>query len=234
MSEITRKTCADPETSLNTEEVFPDLVQGVFNSVEERWEAGSQGLMRLMEFSLELLRVALKQGHRNELEEFIKSVNMSSAFIRTGANLMLTFGNISRDEYDKFRDRRDIHGSPTDKRIIDLHVMQRELMKDLLRFFFYILAVNEIDTDLSPEEMAKSIKNKPDALAITEAMIEANEAHKSVFSVHKFVCRQVVRKGTPSLRNNYIEMFQNRDYAAVLPLLRDALANKSEKETTNP
>jgi|CXWL01.1.fsa_nt_gi hypothetical protein len=226
MSEITRKTCADSETPLDLEETFPDLVQGVFNSVEERWEAGSHGMMRLMEFSLEFLRLALKQGHRNELEDFVKSVNMSSAFVRTGADLMLTFGNISRDEYDKFRDRRDIHGSTTDKRIIDLHVMQRELMKDLLRFFFYTLSVNEIDTDSPIEEIAKSIRKNSTVLSITEAMVEANEAHKRVFSVHKFVCRQVVRKGEPSLRNNYIEMFQNRDFAALLPLLKEALTNQ--------
>ena len=234
MSEITPKTCADPETPLALDETFPDQAQGVFNSVEERWEAGSQGLMRLMEFSVEYLRGALKQGHRNELEAFVTSMNASSAFVRTGANMMMVFGDIPREEYDKFRDRRDIHGSATDKRLIDLHVMQRALMKDLLKVFFYTLALNDIDTESPMEEIVTAIRSKPIVLSIAESMIEANEAHKRVFAVHTYVCRRVVRKGEPSIRGNYIDMFQNRDYAAILPLLRDGLAIKPEKDAEKP
>lgn len=203
------------------EKVINDSFQGIFNTVEHRWESGSRGLMHLMEFSLECLKMSLKFGENDDLKNASEYLNMSSTFVTTGAILMKTFGNIDILEYNKFRDTRDIHGSDTDKRLIDLHVEQKTVLKDLLRFFFYTLSVNKIDSKMEISNLAREIKNLPLVFDLTNALIFANDAHKDVFKSHTWVCEKVVEKNEASIRGNYIGMFQNRDFLPLLVALKD-------------
>lgn len=194
----------------------PDLVQGIFPSIEDRWEAGSQCLMRLMEFSLEALKIALSFAHNEDILQCARYINKSSHFTKTGAKMMATFGNIDKNEYDKFRDTRDVHGSDTDLKIIELHLIQREVMTNLIRAYFYNLHKNNLNIDTKIEKLAEQISANSDLKYLTDAMIYADETHKAVFAAHTWVCEKVVNKGEPSIRGNYIEMFQNRDFIPAL------------------
>jgi len=87
-----------------------DNKQNIFKSIEDRWEAGSQGLMRLMEFSLELLKDAEDFLKKSDFVKAKKALTLSADFVIIGAKLMKVFGKISPDEYNKFRNSRDILG----------------------------------------------------------------------------------------------------------------------------
>lgn len=193
----------------------------VFDNTENRWEAGSRGLMILMQFSLEALKQGLEYGQGGNLIDCANHVDKSSKFVAAGATLMKTFGNIGSKEYDKFRETRDVHGSQTDKIIIDLHIKQKVVMKDVVRLYLRTLAEKGIKTK-PIDESKKMIEENGDILQLTKALILANETHKDVFIAHRYVCQKVVGSGKPSLRGNHIEMFQNRDFLPLLSDLRDA------------
>ncbi|GGX57329.1 hypothetical protein [Saccharospirillum salsuginis] len=204
---------------------FPDNAMGVFTCIEDRWESGSQGLMRLMEFSVELLKRAVLHGQIGDLGSSAKYINRSSDFVITGSKLMITFGDINSSDYDKFRETRDIRGNPTDRRLVELHVKQKQLTEDLLAILSKVLEDGDIDSE-DEKEIADHVTENTHALNFTKALIGANDAHKAVFGAHKSVCSRAVKKGKPSIRGNHIEDFRNVDFSPLLPKLKHLLKDR--------
>lgn len=204
---------------------FPDNAMGVFTCIEDRWESGSQGLMRLMEFSVELLKRAVMHGQIGDLGASAKYINRSSDFVTTGSKLMITFGDINSSDYDKFRETRDIRGNPTDRRLVELHVKQKQLTEDLLAIFSKVLEEGDIDST-NDSDIASHVVENTQVLNFTKALIGANDAHKAVFGAHKSVCSRAVKKGEPSIRGNHIEDFRNVDFSPLLPKLKHLLKDR--------
>ena len=208
---------------------FPDNAMGVFKSIEERWEAGSQGLMRLMEFSVESLLRSVHYGKLGDLDKSSKHINRSSHFTVTGAKLMVCFGDINTSDYAKFRETRDIRGNMTDGRLVELHLIQKDLTKDLLAIFHDSIEAADIDIEGDFDAAVRYINQNTDLLSFTQALIEANDAHKVVFAAHKSVCSKAVKKGEPSIRGKHIEDFKNIDFSPILPKLKKFLKEYSHE-----
>lgn len=198
-----------------------DNKQNIFESIEDRWEAGSQGLMRLMEFSLELLKDAEDFLKKHDFVKAKKALILSADFVITGAKLMKVFGKISPDEYNKFRYSRDILGSKTDKRIIEIHKKQKIVVINILKKYFEIIPI-----DIN--KAVNIIKKDKGLYDLTKAIFSLNNSHKVVFESHKHVCTRAVEQGKKSIRGGEINMLENKDFADSLDKLKTILNSLKE------
>lgn len=184
----------------------------LFGGVEDRWEAGSQGLMRLMEFGCEALaRADVSLG--SSALECAKHVHDAALYVRAGAALMRQLGtDVSPEEYADFRRSRDVGGSATDARIVEVHRWQKAAMDGLFR---RVRAAWGADPARAPHA------------ALARALLELNEAHHVVFASHRFVCQRLVPQGERSLRGGDIAALHNNDLAQFVADLRREVADRS-------
>lgn len=189
-----------------------DGVQGIYSSVEERWEAASQGLMRLMEFCLEALEFA-KDVSARDLSEAARHIKSAAQYTEAGALLMRQLGSVvSPAEYAIFRKQRDIAGSSTDQRIVDVHRKQK-ITSDHL--FILLESLLEPGIPRALESSATQI--------FARNLIALNDAHRVVFASHRYVCTHVVPAGQESLRGGNIAELRIANLSKLIDSLRSHL-----------